>query len=251
MKWVAKIGSWLVSLGMVVYLVVALAFTSDQMSDQRVASVAVDIKDLDKVDFVDPEMIISSLEARNVTLANRAIDSINKSYVREIVEDIPYVRQAEVFFTPDGIFHIKIWQRIPAMRVITGQKDYYVDEEAAYFPVSERFTSKVPVFTGEINQEVVHSQLIDMAKCLNDDEFWNAMISEVHVWSPGEIELVPNISTHRVYVGAGDDIAWKLEKLQALYEKVLPVVGWDTYRSIDLRYSNQVVCERRDTIDTK
>jgi cell division protein FtsQ len=33
------------------------------------------------------------------------------------------------------------------------------------------------------------------------------------------------------------------------YKKAIPKVGWDTYKTINLKYANQIVCEK-NIIDT-
>lgn len=246
MKWIAKTGSLLVSVGIGVYLILALAFTSEQMDGQRVSSIEVRVKDARVVDFVDHDMVVQALVSQSIRITNEPIDSINKSQVRDIVQNIPYVRQAEVYFTPDGIFHIQVSQRIPLMRIRAGSDDYYVDEDTVAFPVSPRYSHPVPVFTGRISDGLIGGALMPMALYFSQNTFWAALIDQVQVWSPSEIELVPKVGRHRIYLGDASDLDWKLTKLKALYEHALPVVGWDHYRSIDLRYSNQVVCQKRN-----
>ena len=59
------------------------------------------------------------------------------------------------------------------------------------------------------------------------------------------IELVPRLGDHRIFIGNAENLPWKFEKLRALYEKALPLVGWDVYESIDLRFGDQVVCKKK------
>lgn len=246
MKWAAKIANWIIGAVMVLYLFVALIFTQRQLDDQCVAGIVVEVRDRNQVDFLGEEQVIQALKNRNIRITNEPIDSINKAYVKEVVLDIPHVRGGEVYFTPDGLFHISIKQRVPVMRVVSGSIDYYVDEGGDVFPVSVRFTSKVPVFTGAVSIDMIKGGMLKLADFLNDNEFWGAMIDEVHVRNMDDIELVARVGNHRILIGSTDELEWKFEKLMSVYEKAFPVVGWDIYESVDLRFGNQVVCKRKN-----
>lgn len=237
--------SILVGLGILAYLILALSFTESKMNGQRVLGIAIDVRDLDVVRFVTEEDVLENLVKHRVSITNEPIDSINKAYVKELVIDMPQVRSSEVYFTPDGQFHIKIWQRIPVMRVLTDRYSYYVDQDGASMPVSSNFTSTVPVFTGNISPDILAAGLFELATFLKQDEFWAAQIDQIQVWDSNNIELVPRIGDHRIFIGSVENLPWKFEKLRALYEKALPLVGWDLYESIDLRYGDQVVCKKK------
>ncbi|MEA1876987.1 MAG: hypothetical protein U9N86_08980 [Bacteroidota bacterium] len=248
MRWIHKISNWFVGIGILVYLVFALSFTESRMDGQKVSGISVEIKNLDEVDFVGREEVIQTLKDYRVRITNEPIDSINKAYVKERVMDIPQVRNVEVFFTPDGLFHIKIWQRIPVMRVITDKLSYYLDREGEILPVSSRFSARVPVFTGNIEMNKINEGLFELASYLNSDPFWDAQIDQVQVWSLRNIELVPRIGDHKIFIGDSEGLEWKFRKLRALYETALPVVGWNCYESIDLRFGDQVVCKRKSEL---
>jgi cell division protein FtsQ len=38
--------------------------------------------------------------------------------------------------------------------------------------------------------------------------------------------------------------------LKIFYKEGIAKVGWEKYKSIDLRYMNQVVCEKRDSMQS-
>ncbi len=227
------------------YLVMSLSFTEGQMDGQRVVGISVDIRDRDKVDFIDDEQVIDRLKNHHLSITGEPIDSINKALIKEVVLDLPHVSDGEVYFTPDGQFHIMLMQRIPVMRVISGNMNYYVDQYGEVFPTSPRFSSKVPVFTGSVDLQASTQDLLRLAIFLNENEFWGAMVEQVQVWSPMNIELIPKVGNHRILLGDTEELEWKFEKLKNVYEQAFPVVGWDNYESVDLRFSNQVVCKRK------
>ncbi len=245
MKLFVKIGLVLVWIGLGLYLVVTLSFTDGQMDDQTVVKLVVNVDGPADEQLILPKDVVQKLINHSVRITNEPIDSIDKSYVRGLVKDIPVVKEARVFFTPDGLFHINVEQRKPVFRVLTTQGSYYFDEDATAMRVSTRNTPKVPVVTGELSLQQIQEELFSMLAFVSKDQFWQAQIDQVHAWALDQIEIVPKIGDHRIFMGSADNYRWKLEKLKAVYEKGLSNVGWDAYSEIDLRYENQVVCKRR------
>jgi cell division protein FtsQ len=58
------------------------------------------------------------------------------------------------------------------------------------------------------------------------------------------MELVPRLGEQIILFGTGEDASEKLEKLKAFYLQVVKQAGWDTYKTINLKFDNQVVCSK-------
>ena len=61
----------------------------------------------------------------------------------------------------------------------------------------------------------------------------------------GDVELVPRVGNHVVYLGRLDGYEHKLARLKEFYEKGLSRVGWDKYSRISVEFDNQVICTKR------
>ena len=62
---------------------------------------------------------------------------------------------------------------------------------------------------------------------------------------PGkEIELVPRVGDHIVYLGKLEHFEDKLDRLKTFYGKALNEVGWNKYSRISLEFSNQIICTK-------
>ena len=59
-----------------------------------------------------------------------------------------------------------------------------------------------------------------------------------------EVELTPRSGRFTILFGRLDDIGGKFDKLLRFYRSGLSSIGWDEYRTIDVRYRNQVVCKK-------
>jgi cell division protein FtsQ len=65
----------------------------------------------------------------------------------------------------------------------------------------------------------------------------------------GDIEMVPRVGNQKIILGSADSLQTKFRNLLVFYKKAIPKVGWDTYKTINLKYANQIVCEK-NMIDT-
>ena len=43
----------------------------------------------------------------------------------------------------------------------------------------------------------------------------------------------------------------KFSKLKVFYKEAIPYEGWEKYKSISLKYDKQIVCAKRDELETK
>lgn len=90
--------------------------------------------------------------------------------------------------------------------------------------------------------------LLNFVGFVERDDFWRSEIVQIVV-SKGsggapEIELVPRTGSHTVIFGSPDDAEEKLAKLLAFYRNGLRNIGWEAYRTINVKYREQVVCTK-------
>ena len=81
------------------------------------------------------------------------------------------------------------------------------------------------------------------------DAFWRSEVVQIvaHSTPAGalEVDLVPRSGRFIIRFGQLERIENKLLKLRRFYHSGLARAGWDTYRTIDVRYENQVICNRK------
>lgn len=171
-----------------------------------------------------------------------------------VLEEIPAVRSANVFVNNNGQLSIEVKQRTPFYRVMASDgRSYYVDGDGYKFPTSRIHTAKVPLVTGHISdnghskgevESEMHRQLLLLFTAFHEDPFWNAQFGQVDVTSKGEFELVPRFGSHIVQIGNADNLEDKLLRLRIFYREALPHAGWDTYKTINVKFKDQVVCKK-------
>ena len=71
-------------------------------------------------------------------------------------------------------------------------------------------------------------------------------IEQINVTPKQELELVPRVGSHILFLGKAEDYNEKFRKLQTFYEKVLSQVGWNKYERISVEFNNQIICTKKE-----
>ncbi|MEA3451904.1 MAG: cell division protein FtsQ, partial [Bacteroidota bacterium] len=59
-------------------------------------------------------------------------------------------------------------------------------------------------------------------------------------------ELIPKIGDFRIILGSIDSIDTKIRNLKAFYQHAGSKISWDKYSKINLEYTNQIVCTKKN-----
>lgn len=248
------------------YLVVVLGFVSAERKTIPCISVNVAITDETNNHFVEEDDIISTLYEKHKNILGHPIDSINLSILEEIIHEHPSIKNAEIYANIHGELNIDIQQRNPILRIINyNRESYYIDDEGALMPLSDKYTAHVLVANGKINEpyklryttDIVNfakeeefnrgeilKDLYILSKYIYEDEFWNAQFEQIY-FNGIDFELIPRVGTHVIVLGSIENYKEKLRNLKAVYEVGFKKYGWNTYSKINLKYNNQVICTKR------
>ena len=184
---------------------------------------------------------------------NHDADSKSLTKLEIFLKSYPYIQRANAFIDAQSVLHVSIEQIMPIARVVTNTgKGYYVDIHGKKKPLSDIYTAKVPVLTGDISEKLVTNEKVQSAELKSlmkviletkEDKYWSAQIAQLNISGNGHIQLIPRIGGHIVELGDSTGIADKLDRLDLFYDKVLKKAGWDKYKIIDVKYKNQIVCK--------
>lgn len=91
-------------------------------------------------------------------------------------------------------------------------------------------------------------KLLTFVETVEEDDFWRSEVVQItaRTTSSGalEVELVPRSGRFTIRFGRLERVEEKFDNLMTFYRRGLSTLGWDTYRSIDVRYAGQVVCRK-------
>lgn len=242
--------AWLISLAGLVALV---SFVNVKKETVKCTNIKIIIPGADN--FIEREEVDAILREDQGVLLGRNLAGINIQQIEKKLIANPYIAFAKVYADMDGTMRIEIKQREPVLRVINANgQDYYIDNEGLKMPVSSNFTANVLVATGNINEafanrvDTLQTQLAKdlfvTAKYLSRDTLWENQIVQIGVDPKLGIVMIPRIGDEKIILGDADSLDVKMKNLKVFYKRVMPQVVAKTYKTISIKYTNQVVCER-------
>ena len=209
--------------------------------------------------FIDRQEVDHILRADSNALIGRRMENINIHDLESRLKANPYVEYAKVYNDMDGTINVDISQRQPILRIINKyDQDFYVDRNGLKIPLSSNFTARVLATNGYIDElypnhvDTLHTalakELYKAAEYIRRDSLWGAQIAQMYVNQEHEIELIPRVGSNRILLGDADSLDVKFRNLLIFYKKALPRVGWDAYKLINIKYANQVIGVRNESI---
>ena len=182
------------------------------------------------------------------------LSALDVERLERVLEEEPFILDADVFINARNALHIGVVQREPKLRIIDKNGlNYYLDETGFKMPLSKHFSTRVLVATGNIPPHVpdflerkqhVLKDLFYLKDLILEDEFLQALVEQIYVSSRSEYILIPKLGKQKIILGKLDDIEDKLKRLKVFYEEAVPYEGWRKYKTINLKFKDQVVCKR-------
>jgi cell division protein FtsQ len=187
-------------------------------------------------------------------LIGMSFDEINTSRLEKSLNKQNWTEKAHVYSDMKGNLNIKVFQRVPIFRVLRFDgTQFYVDKYGVKFPVSEHYTARVIMSNGNIFERLekgdtlysfVGNELFKVASFVDNDAFLKAFIEQIFVRADNELVLIPKVGNAYIIFGDTKNLEVKFEKLLVFCKEGLNRIGWNKYRSIDLRFEGQVICKK-------
>lgn len=90
--------------------------------------------------------------------------------------------------------------------------------------------------------------LLNFVDWVERDDFWRSEVVQIVAQTTPsgalEVNLIPRSGEFVVRFGRLEAVEEKFDRLLRFYRSGLSVLGWSTYREIDLRFDEQVVCRK-------
>ena len=260
MNKILQISLWIIS---ITGIVVLLGFVNKAREEQTFTKPVVKIDYETDNRFVNEEDILSQILGVEDT-GKLKLNKFDVLTLEEKLSKNSSIKDVQVYKTIDGNLKIDVKQRRPIVRVFSKNDSYYIDENGNLMLWTNKYTSRLLVVSGEINEPfnkryqfnynhlsdtLIDKTLLDdiykMAKYIDESEFWKAQIEQIHVNKVYDMELVPKVGNHKIVFGGIENLEGKFEKLMIFYKKGLSKTGWNEYSELNLKYKNQVVCTKR------
>jgi len=250
MRSILKILTWI---GLATWFVVILGFVSGEADEVLCNRIDVVLSDSVHSRFVTDTDIRAMFLSEGLQLQGYPMKEINTRELESLLEKNAYIKEAEVSSDVSGRMEIRLEQRVPLLRIMPdGKEGFYLDTEGEVLPLSQQFVPHIFLVSGKIeNADGSASALKQLGEIyhfcthVTEHPFWSDQIVQLYVNRKGEYELIPRVGAHQILMGSMEQWELKLRNLELLYQQGFSAYGWNNYRTINLKYTNQVICTKR------
>lgn len=229
-----------------VYLVIAVTVLNAKPADQTCQGVELVINDSIDYGFITKQEVLKVLTTQKLSPIGKKISHINTREIEDELNKNPLIDHVECFRTPSNRIGIEVTQRLPILRVMAANGDnYYVDEKGKVMPLSNS-SANVAIVTGIVDRAFATKELYELGIFLQENPLWQAQIQQINVMSNKELELVPRVGDHIIFLGKPERYKEKFDRLETFYKKALNQVGWNKYSRISLEFENQIICTKKE-----
>ncbi len=228
-------------LGVAAYLIFALTTINRPAQPSHCKGLVINITD---TDFVNDDEVRQILHANKLFPEGQSFDDISLAVMESCLVASPYVQQALCYQTSEGKISINLTPRKPILHVINNSgEDFYIDNCGGTMPRAGHTTDLI-VMTGNVPRKSAPALYSSLGNTINADTFWNHNIEEIHVTATGELQLTPREGNHIIILGDTSAIADKLSRLTRFYDEAIAKAGWNRYKTINVKFDNQIVCTK-------
>lgn len=242
-----------------VFLGVLLGFGEKWYTSQRCEKVEIVLEDsrTPLLARKDIEMILS--EAGKRPLEGRPFRQMDLNYLESRVESNPLVKDCQISRNLKGSLEVRVITHQPIARLIQPDlpdngMDRYLNEEGRFMPLSERSTARVLLLSGPYFERkntlraARDSSLLSLIRQIDQDSLWRAQIGWMEVDRQGEVTMWPQVGDVPVEFGPAAGRDAKFKKMKTFFRQILPLRGWSSYSKVSVKYQNQIVCTKVDTL---
>lgn len=170
-------------------------------------------------------------------------DKLDLNSLEHTLDQNKMIEKVEVYATIDGTLKAFVTQKTPIARVSHEKGSYYIDYQGEEMPLSDTYTARVPLLSGEVNEEN-RAGLVEVFKKIHDDDFLKKNITGVQILPTGSMIMTNRNYEYRILFGKCINVDKKFNNYKAFYQHALRDTLVGKYKSINLKFTQQVVCTK-------
>ncbi len=193
--------------------------------------------------FITDATVSKLLIQNQEHVTEQSKDIIDLNELEEALNSNAMIKKAEVFMSVNGELFTEIEQKRPIARV-SSEASYYIDDEGSFMPLSNNFTARVPLVTGNINKNKLNT-VFQFAKAVDEDEFLKKYVIEIRQNNDNTIDFKIRKSDFIVHVGTLEKLGKKINNFKAFYQKAYKDKILNSYSRVSLKFDKQVICTKK------
>lgn len=231
---------------LLLFLVVFLyGFASKRNTTKKVRDIDVVFENGENL-YISYEMVNKLLIQNLDSTKNQAKENLNLNILEEFVQSNEMIENAEIFLSLRGELGAIITQRTPVLRVANNMGSYYFDQQGKKMPLSDNYSARVPITSSEIIENNC-KDIVCLANKIKNDSFLRKQIigiNQIGKNDSNQFELKTRLGDQTILFGDLKGMDEKIKKLKVFYQKAISDSTLNTYKTINLKFKNQVVCAK-------
>ena len=219
------------------------SFTTDKNGLKVVKNTVVEFEEGDN-NFLTHSMVDKLLIQNKKFVKNQPKRVVDLHLLETNVSANSYVEKAAVFLTINGVLKTLIKQRKPIARIVNKSASFYVDKSGSKIPLSSNFSARVPLVSGVEKPEEI-AALVKLIKVIGKNDFFSKEIIAIQKDASNEYVFTVRSGKYKIIFGKLKNVNVKFKKLTAFYNKALIDKTIKNYKTINVKYHNQVVCTKQ------
>ena len=218
------------------------SFTSNRNINRKLSkSVVIFVGD--NAHFVNQETVNKLLIENNKDAKSIGKDKLDLNRLEKKLNAQEMIEKSDVFVSIDGVLKAVVKQKTPIARVFDGDNSFYIDYKGNTMPLSANFTARVPLISGEINKKN-SEKLAELFRIIYDDAFLKKNIIGVQIMPNGSLKMLNRNYNYQIDFGGTVRMKAKFNNYKAFFQKAVLDSSLNKYKTIDLRFAQQVVCTK-------
>jgi len=254
MKWKLNIRREVTTVVALVGVSLLISFSERKQRVVVCKDVIIELENDRENHFMDEADVMRLVETNCPNLIGTNINRLDMRAIESKLKYDKHILDAQLFGDLKGNLVVQVTLRRPAARIVQEDApDAYIAEDGTVMPVSEMFTARVVLISGEYVKKLLESedlsktvegqQLMELIRLINENIFWKAQVAQLDMNSEGRITIYPQVTGQRIEFGRLEDTENKFKKLMIFYKEILPQRGWTKYKRVNLEYAGQVIAE--------
>jgi cell division protein FtsQ len=225
--------------GAVIFL---FSFSSKRNLERKLAKSVVVFLGNDEL-FVTNETVNKLLIENNKSVQILQKDKVDLNKLEKSINKYNMIEKSEIFVTIDGVLKAVVKQKVPIARVFDEYGSFYFDYQGNKMPLSENFTARVPLVSGAINDKN-SKDLNTIFRFIYDDAFLKKNIIGIEILPTGAIIMSNRNYNYKIDFGGCVNVDAKFKNYKAFFQKAEADSSLVKYKTINLRFTKQVVCTK-------
>jgi cell division protein FtsQ len=225
--------------GLVIFL---YSFTSKRNEQRKISKPQIEFLNAESP-FVTHEMVNNLLIEKFGGASTIKKENLDLKSIEQTLNKHSLIDDSEVYVSVDGRLKTIVKQKSPIARVFNNNASFYIDYEGGKMPLSKNFSARVPLVYGKINT-AKDKDFVSLLQMIHNDDFLKKNIIGMQVLEDGSVVMKNRNYSYDIVFGRTIHMERKFNNYKAFFQKAVQDTLIDSYKSVNLKFTKQVVCTK-------